>query len=128
MTRSGHEECLSRRSLLEEVVSRGGIENPGGRPLGYWPVLFGVLLRVAREAQGMSQGGVEQRLVLVRGTLDRWERGDVDPGFGAVAHLADVYDVSLDWLAGRQGKPRVSTACNGFVDSLLQRGAAWRQP
>lgn len=65
-----------------------------------WPLHCGARLRAAREALGQRAAAIEALLGLARGTLDRWERGDVDPGFGAVARLAREYAVSLDWIAG----------------------------
>src|SRR5687768_17394000 len=66
----------------------------------HWPVRFGARLRAAREFRDIPRTTLEASLGVARGMLERWERGDVDPGFGRVVLLARLYGVSLDWLSG----------------------------
>lgn len=49
----------------------------------------------------MSQDRVERQLGFTTRSLYRWENDAVDPGFEKVCQLAELYGVSLDWIAGR---------------------------
>lgn len=60
-------------------------------------------LASARKEAGYSQQEVSDLLGagFSAASLHRWENGGVVPPFDGVAALASLYNVSLDWLAGR---------------------------
>lgn len=43
-----------------------------------------------------------------RNAVSHWERGLTEPDFATLEQLADFYDVTIDWLFGRQGAERDS--------------------
>lgn len=58
-------------------------------------------LRQARESAGLTQAEAAARIGLGLWTaISRWERGERDPGPGALAALARAYGVRSDWLLG----------------------------
>lgn len=66
-----------------------------------WFAAFGHRLRSAREAAGLLQEQVAQRVGFPERSLRRWERGLADPGVEKTMRLATLYGVSVDWLLGR---------------------------
>jgi transcriptional regulator with XRE-family HTH domain len=67
------------------------------------PGPFESRLRQARREAGLTRPEVATRLGdgFSEASLHRWENGSAEPPFDRVRELADLYDVSLDWLAGR---------------------------
>lgn len=62
---------------------------------------LGERLTQGRREARLKQGEVAERMGVTRDTLSRWERGVHEPGFTHFTALAEIYSVSLDWLAGR---------------------------
>ena len=58
-------------------------------------------LKIAREERGLTQEQAADRLNIAIGTLSGYERGYRGPSPEMLAKLADLYDVSTDWLLGR---------------------------
>lgn len=56
-------------------------------------------LRRAREAIGLTQDEVAERLQVNRVQVSRWENG-VRPRDDALQQLADLYEVTVEWLHG----------------------------
>ncbi len=61
---------------------------------------LGQRLASARKAAEMKQTEAGELLGVPKDTISRWERGQNEPTFLAVAELARSYGVSLDWLSG----------------------------
>lgn len=70
-------------------------------------------LRRARADSGLSQEEVAFAISSTVRSLTRWEGGECEPGFTLLCALADLYGVSLDWLADRS--PLRSPAVEGAV-------------
>jgi len=78
----------------------------------------------------MSQEEVAGRLGVTTRSLTRWENGVCDPGCAKVAMLANLYEVSMDWIAGRTtimrllevGKAVVRTSTIEVLRALVERG------
>lgn len=66
---------------------------------------LGVRLRRAREKANKTQGEVCKLLGISIGTLSGYERGYRNPDPDTLARLADIYDVSVDYLLGRTHSP-----------------------
>lgn len=65
---------------------------------------LGVRLKRAREVKGLTQQEVANKLGVSNGTISGYERGYRDPDTDTLNKMADLYDVSLDWLSGRDEK------------------------
>lgn len=95
-----------------------------------WSPQHGARLRQARELAAMTQEQVGQSLGYATRTLTRWENGQCDPGFDKVVSLADLFQVSLDWLAGRTsiqqllrpGSVLVNDRARQVLESMLAEG------
>ena len=69
-------------------------------------VLFGERLRNAREASGMSQKKMANRIGVKPATVEKWETGKMDPRANRLQMLASLLNVPLLWLiAGSQNVP-----------------------
>lgn len=61
---------------------------------------FCVRLQAARKKAGLSQEAASQRLDVRYSTYRRYERGGTEPTISVAARMAQLYGVSLDYLAG----------------------------
>lgn len=77
---------------------------------------LGARLREARDHAGLSQEDVCARIDSTSRSLARWEGGEVEPGFVTMQQLAELYGVSLDWLAGRTTLPPLLLPGRVMVD------------
>lgn len=67
---------------------------------------LGDRLRGAREAKGWSQVYVAKLIGITSQALSNYERGERDPDTPLLNRLADLYDVSTDYLLCRTDDPR----------------------
>lgn len=65
---------------------------------------LGTRLRSARERKHMSQIDVFKRAGINNKTLSRYENNGTEPDADALRKLAELYEVSVDWLLGRDKK------------------------
>lgn len=63
--------------------------------------LFRERLRKLREERWMNRATLSELCGLERGAVRRYERGERIPSVPALVALADVFEVSLDYLTGR---------------------------
>lgn len=63
--------------------------------------VLGGRLRIARMRKGWSQTEVCKKLNIATSNLSGYERGQREPDIKRLAALADLYDVTTDWLVGR---------------------------
>lgn len=69
---------------------------------------FGEKLKAAREAKGMSQKALADRLYVTRQAVSRWENGARYPDLQMARRLSEILEVSLDeLLSGEAYKPQV---------------------
>ena len=95
---------------------------------------FGRRLQEAREYAGMSQEAVTQKLGFPTRSLTRWENGKADAGSYKLVRLADLYGVSMDWIAGRtevrhcikSGAVMIDSAALRELQGLADCGAGLR--
>lgn len=88
--------------ILERVETRLPPEEmPGDQSEEPGP--FESRLRQARKEAKLTRLEVAAKLGdgFSEASLHRWENGSAEPPFDRVRQLAELYDVSLDWLAGR---------------------------
>lgn len=65
---------------------------------------YGEALKEQREKLGLSQSTVAKRINTSHQNISRWESGKSLPSIDFCVKLADLYDVSLDELVGRDVK------------------------
>ena len=59
-----------------------------------------------REDSDRKQVEVDKYLGVTQSTYSSYERGDINIPVEALIKLADLYDVSLDYLVGRSKDPK----------------------
>lgn len=67
--------------------------------------LLGERLKIAREKKGLKQNRVAQSLGIHNSTLAKYESGDREVDIDTLKKLAELYEVSVDWLSGRTDDP-----------------------
>jgi transcriptional regulator, cro/CI family len=65
-------------------------------------MIFSERLKELRLEKDLSQKEVADLVHVNRVTYTNWERGKREPSFENLVKLADLLDVSLDWLFGRE--------------------------
>lgn len=63
--------------------------------------LFGERLRILRQSKHLTVEQLGKEFNVSKQTVSRWELGDRLPPLDVATALADYFDVSLDYLAGR---------------------------
>lgn len=64
-------------------------------------------IREARSGTGLSQAEAGRQLGVTRSGVSQWENGHTYPSVRHLAAMAELYDVSSEWLAtGREDGPR----------------------
>ena len=58
-------------------------------------------IKQLREAQGLSQSELAAKLGVNRSAVSRWESGEKNPELTNLVRMADLFDVTLDYLLGR---------------------------
>lgn len=59
-------------------------------------------LRELREKKGLSQTELAAKLGFAQNTLSNWESGKRDPDSDTIVMLAEFFDVSTDYLLGKE--------------------------
>lgn len=67
--------------------------------------IFKERLRYCRARSGKTQEEVAKETSIAYSTYRRYERGGTQPTLDDAARIADFFDVSLDYLAGRSDEP-----------------------
>jgi transcriptional regulator with XRE-family HTH domain len=67
---------------------------------------LGARLRKAREAKGLRQTQVKDRTGIHNKTLSGYENEVSEPDAETLKVLANLYEVSIDWLLGNDNKNR----------------------
>ncbi len=84
-------------------------------------VLFGERLKNAREASGMSQKAMANRIGVKPATVEKWETGKMDPRANRLQMLASLLNVPLLWLIAGSQKVPDSAAGVTREQMLLQK-------
>ena len=58
-------------------------------------------IRELRVEKGMSQKELSSQLFVSPQAISKWERNDATPNPEAIARMAEIFDVSADYLLGR---------------------------
>jgi transcriptional regulator with XRE-family HTH domain len=63
--------------------------------------MFGTRIKELRKKKKFTQTDIAKRLGIPRGTYSNYELGNREPDFNTVEKLADIFEVSIDYLLGR---------------------------
>ena len=81
------------------------------------------VLKTLRKQRKMTQSELAQKMNVSQGTIAYWENGDREPSYSDLKTLADIFNVSIDFLLGRNNcvqNPSLSKVqeklLNGFND------------
>ena len=64
--------------------------------------LFSVRLKELRLQHGFSQEELSEQIGIKQSSYSDWENGKFKPNYEKLEKIADLFDVSLDWLVGRK--------------------------
>lgn len=64
-------------------------------------------LKTLPESSNLSQEDVANKLKISRQSISKWELGDAVPDIGKLMELSKIYNVSLDYLVGRDSSEKV---------------------
>ena len=69
---------------------------------------MGNRLRQLRKSRRYTQVSLQMKTGIEQSLLSKYETGERIPPTEALIKLADLYDVSIDYLLGRTDKPEVN--------------------
>lgn len=64
--------------------------------------IFTERLKELRLKKGLTQTELGEKVGVKQNTFTNWENGKREPSFENLIKLADLFEVSLDWLFGRE--------------------------
>jgi bacteriophage CI repressor helix-turn-helix domain len=64
--------------------------------------VFSERLKELRLKKGLTQTELGEKVGVKQNTFTNWENGKREPSFENLIKLADLLEVSLDWLFGRE--------------------------
>lgn len=67
--------------------------------------IFSKRLQELRKERKWNQEEVAEQCSLILRTYRRYEKGESEPQLSVLVKIADLYDVSMDYLAGRTDDP-----------------------
>lgn len=70
--------------------------------------MFNTRLQILRKSKRLTQDELASRLGVNRGTYANYERGHRQPDFETLVKIADYFDVTTDYLLGRNEKTSAS--------------------
>ena len=80
---------------------------------------FGDQLSKARKEKDLTQEELAEKLNLSRQTILRWEKNQVFPDISNLKAVAQVLDVSFDYLLGEEKPERAPTAEMNLLEVLV---------
>lgn len=73
-------------------------------------------LRAARKAKGWTQKSLAEKLGLTKSAVSNWENGISTPHYEELTRLADLLEVSLDYLRGESDIQKVVKLDSDLAD------------
>lgn len=61
-------------------------------------------IKELREANGMTQTGMARKLSVTRSIVNAWEMGTNKPSIDKLSDIADLFQVTTDFLIGRSSE------------------------
>jgi transcriptional regulator with XRE-family HTH domain len=77
---------------------------------------FGNLVSELRKQKGISQTDLATKLAIHKNVLGRYERNEVFPSIDIARKIADILDVSLDYLTGKEDVQIDKTASTRILE------------
>lgn len=77
---------------------------------------FGNLISELRKQKGISQTDLATKLGIHKNVLGRYERSEVFPSIDIARKIADILDVSLDYLTGKEDVQIDKTASTRILE------------
>ena len=90
-------------------------------------VFQGERLRSLREARGLSQDDMEERLALGNGQLYRYETGKAEPSAEVLVRIAEEFEVTVDYLLGLVESPHDNLSAQDLSAEEQELLAAFRR-
>lgn len=91
--------------------------------------MFAKRLQGLRKDKGLTQKQFAEKFGIAGGTIAMWETGKREPDFKTTERLADFFNVSVDYLLGRDERKRVPVSEDGqeisyddFTYAMYQEG------
>lgn len=83
-------------------------------------------LKEIRERRKISQADLSRILNVSPSAVGMWEQGRREPDYATLNALADVFDVSVDYLLGREDSSKLSEESQLLIgfNSLTKEGKA----
>lgn len=76
-------------------------------------------LAEVRKANGYTQAKLAKHLGVARSTVSMWESSTQEPDWETMSQIADLFNVSVDYLLGREEKaPDTAEAASGDVSEV----------
>lgn len=63
-------------------------------------------IKELREKLGISQAELANKINVVRSTICQYEKGTREPSYEVIQKLADFFNVSVDYLLGREAEKK----------------------
>lgn len=79
--------------------------------------VLGDRLKKARTWKKLSQMDAAKKIGISNGTLSGYERNYRDPDTDTLYKMADLYEVSVDWLVGRTDNPEMDRV--GYIQKIF---------
>lgn len=87
--------------------------------------MLGERIRALRKARNYSQAQMARKLHITQGAISQWENGVTVPAADQLSALADVFEISVDELLGRDAvEPEQDDAW--AIRERLRRDPAYR--
>ncbi len=72
-----------------------------------------------RLEKNLSQRAIAKEMCISQATYNNWENGKTQPSIEQLIMLADFFDVSVDFLIGKEGDEQMSHAAHEDTISLF---------
>lgn len=76
---------------------------------------FGERLAALRKERGLSQEDLAEKLQLIRQTISKWETGASKPDLELLVRLAELLNVSVDGMLGRETRSAAKKKADPFA-------------
>ena len=70
--------------------------------------MLGARIKELRKDFGLSQVELAMRMEVTKQTISNWENGNIQPSVDMLVGLANVFNVTTDYLLGLDDVPRLS--------------------
>lgn len=87
--------------------------------------VLGKRLKQARNDAGLKQIDAAKRLGISNGTLSGYERNYRDPDTEILNDMANLYEVSTDWLLGKSAAVQTDNEIDQEIQELMEDMNVW---